>query len=470
MVLRKLAVAVVLGLALLPAAARADEPVVFTVRAGGGHGTAFLAQGIPGIPGPAIVTALHVVGGAQFVELRIANCRDGVAIRSETDLPDLSFGKTAQVLVWQDLDLVAFPVSLSAEQQAKWRPKLLPAAPVKPQKLTDVQVWGKGVFDACPEGSGTFRYARDADSLILNLTARSKYQPGDLGTLSGKAVLLFLASTGVPGVSGGPVLDESGQLVAVYQGGGTQGYSSNWAVQVSAQDLTRFPSSNVVLKGLAASRKAKLTQSQIDEFVAPAAEERPTGAFLGVHAATFFELRKPAARGLLLGGFAYAPFAPGLSTSLGLFAGLSVGLGQADRRIRGPFGTVEQESQPIFQDVLGTLGFGARGWQQRWVRLGVAVGWRLGARFMHETPFGARADFIHGPQVLVSPCISLSIPLGLCLNGGVGGLWRRSEAYQIDLGERSARSEGLRFEPDVTVGAFVAWGFGRTRELEVTGL
>lgn len=469
-VLRELVAALALGIICLPATAWADEPAVFTVRAGVAQGTAFLAEGVPGIPGPAIVTALHVVGGAQLIELRIANCKDGEPTRKATDLPDLKFGRAVLLWVWPGLDLVAFPVSLTPSQRSRWKPKQLSATPVTPQKLAEVQVWGTGEFDVCPDGSGTFRYAKEASSLIQHLNERSNYQAGDLGTLSGDAVLLYLASTGVPGVSGGPVLNESGQLIGMYQGGGTKGYSSNWAVQISVDDLTRFAPRRIRLDQASRVARAKLTQSQIDDFVVPAAHERPTGAFLGVQASTFFELRKPAARGLFLGGFAYAPIAPGLSTSVGLLVGLGVGVGKADRTISGPLSSVAQASQPIFQDVLGSIGVGVRGWQQRWARLGVAVGWRLGARFMQDSPFGATADFIHGPQLSMSPCLSLSLPLSLCFNGGVGALWRRSEAYQIALGSRSASSEGIRLVPDVSIGAFFAGALGRTREIEVTGL
>ena len=439
-----------------PAKAQSQPPSVFSVSAGPAHGTAFLATGVPGVPGPAVITALHVVGGRKRAELRIRDCVDGKPMVSELDDASLTFDQKTPVIVWEALDLVAFPVA----ENPTWKAVPLAPGPLAIAHGAPVAVLGMTRTDACPDGVGTFKYTTIVANLVAQLHERTDFGQKDLGTLDRAAYLLFLFSSAGPGVSGCAVLDDQRRLLGLYQGGDNESATSNWAVRISVSDLMAFPHKTMTLNTLSSSSKPRLTEAQLDDFVRDKTHERPTGAFLALQSGYFHEFGDPDSSGVRIEAMGYAPAWPALNTSLGLFLAVGGAVGQSSRIVHGPLGTTgDERSRVDFKQLTGTLGIGARFWQQRSLRISVAAGWRLGARLVEDTPEpGQRTGVVHGPELLTSPCLSLSLQLSLCLQMAFGWVWHRPEEYRVELGTPQAIAMPSRFSPEAFFGGALAFG------------
>lgn len=465
---RALAVVAVLTSFSLPASAEPRGPAVFSVLAGADHGSAFLATRIPGIDGPALVTALHVVGGYKHVELRVRDCDEATPFVGENQKATFTFDADAEVLAWPELDLVAFPLADGTTLPTT----ALGDRPLHVDRGSSVDVLGMSKFSPCPYGNGTFLSTRSTKELVRHLQERTEYKASDLGTLSQTSWLLFLNSSGGPGVSGGAVLDDQGRLLGLYQGGGTDPNSPNWAVRISIADLEAFPVRRKKLKELKGVSAARLTESQQQEFVRTVTRELPTGAFLALQGSFFKEVLDPGAVGWKGEIAGFAPLKPGLNTSLGAFLASGFAIGESFRIVRGPFDEDDdavERTDADFKQLTGTIGLGMRFFQQSWLRIGAAVGYRVGGRWVEDTPQGGtRLRITHGGELRSYPCASLLWQLSLCVPLSAGLAVFQPEQYRVRLGQSAASPDPARLQVDVSVGASLAWGsWIRIKQLEI---
>ena len=285
--LRLLTIACALGWLAPGVQAQAVAPTVFEVDgacAGAPKGSGFLAQGLPGVRGVVLVTALHVVHRCGVLRFYRSRCEVGAA----ADLERPAFTRTADdsMFVWRELDLVALPVApheLTSEDHAAQLSAATPQVPARARLIVE----GVTALNACAEGEGMARYTTSVQQLVAHVERRTNYSREDVvGTLADPVRLLVSWSTAQPGVSGGPILDAgSKQLLAMNTGGDPQGRSA-WAVLLGADALAQYTpnQTHVGVTISDAARPSPFTQVSSDDFARHehSIAERPmAGAFAG---------------------------------------------------------------------------------------------------------------------------------------------------------------------------------------------
>lgn len=237
----------------LSSSARAATVLAFVVQSPKGTGTGFLVKDLPEHPGTFIVTALHVLGGAQCAVAQPFPACSTLPDVPQTPTTFTSFDKCDQAvaastlrldglptLVWPGHDLVAIEVSPPSLPEGFVAGRVASGADL-PRTARELFLQGAGASDACPNGDGRLRYYVQAGTLADWGSKRSKphLKPSDfIGTLTAKRQLVVMSSTGSPGASGGPITTDidSEEIVAMYQGGDGRGQAT-WGVVVTAESL-----------------------------------------------------------------------------------------------------------------------------------------------------------------------------------------------------------------------------------------
>jgi hypothetical protein len=430
---------------------------VFEVQACGQRGSAFIVQGIPGVAGDVVVTAKHVVAGCSGIELRIASCEGWLRARLPNEPPDLAFMSSAIVHEWPELDLVAFPVT----RKNGWSTAALQRSTPQPEWRDDVLLLAVDNINSCPRGQGTMRYTTSVARFLQHVTQRTSYRRADLGDLGVNTTLLVMASTGVPGNSGGAVLNERMQLVGMYQGGGTHGYSTNWAVRLSVPDLRPVP--GTTLGGLSGVRSPSLAHSALDDYATTdgAPDERATGALLAAHILAVADFDQAEGYGLSLGATGYTPSLwRSYGESAGFFASVDGTFGEATQVYLDPFRSESLETYPTaFWELKLASGLGGRLFQQDPFSFTGFAGYHVGLRSIEDTP-SDRNDLrlSHGPLTKAYGCMPMTPHFALCLVAGAGASNREKDAYRYTL-ESRASPVGAGWIWRVSAGVALAWSF-----------
>lgn len=203
------------------------------ISCGGGQGTGFLVRDWPGLSGPHIVTALHVVYACKEIVATEASCGGP---RQPFLLP-----VNASATVWKELDLIALP-SPETSGHERWQYASLRRRTEELPLHKELWVLGVNTYNSCPSGLAFYASTQEAGQLAKRIVDSGDAERPEAvkGSLSDRAHVILSWSNSDHGFSGAPLIQKgNSRVIGMHQGGSKNGKSS-WAVALSRDELQRF--------------------------------------------------------------------------------------------------------------------------------------------------------------------------------------------------------------------------------------